>query len=532
MTNKEIAREFSELADLMELHDANPHKVRTYRNAYMSIRRFPEPIEEIPTEAILDRRGIGKSVALKIEELLDYGEMSDLQELRAETPEGVRDLLAVKGLGPKKIKTIWKDLGVENVADLIYACQENRLVELKGFGAKTQSDLLAKLEFYMAHRDKVHYATAEKVALAVMEELESLNIHSILGGELLRCRNIIDDIKIHCYGDPGKLAELKLADITSTEDDLFILETKDGMELRLRFHSEPMDEVIRGSEVPDRILPHLTVSNAEWGSQPEMIPTPELWDNEDIDFSQWDGSDLIRPVDVRGVIHNHSVYSDGSHTVEEMALACRERGYEYLVMSDHSRSAFYANGLDEDRVRAQWKEIDDLNDKLTDFKIFKSIESDILYDGYLDYPDDLLKGFDLVIASVHSQLKMDEEKATSRLLKAIQHPATRILGHMTGRLLLGREGYPVDHARIIDACATHDVVIELNANPYRLDMDWRWIQMAREKGVMISINPDAHHIDGIDDIRYGVLSARKGGLLRQHCLCCKSLEDFETWLAN
>jgi len=234
--------------------------------------------------------------------------------------------------------------------------------------------------------------------------------------------------------------------------------------------------------------------------------------------------------DIKGVVHNHSTWSDGRNSIKEMAEACMERGFEYLVMSDHSKTAVYANGLQEERVRQQHIEIDALNKSLSPFKIFKSIESDILYDGTLDYSDEVLKTFDLVIASVHSQLRMPEEKAMERLMAAIEHPATNILGHMTGRLLLSRPGYPVNHKLIIDACAKHKVAIEINANPYRLDMDYHWLPYAQEQGVLISINPDAHSIDGINDIKYGVFAAQKGGLLKQNTLNACTLDEFKNWL--
>jgi len=218
------------------------------------------------------------------------------------------------------------------------------------------------------------------------------------------------------------------------------------------------------------------------------------------------------------------------NTIEEMANECIRRNYEYLVISDHSQTAVYANGLKEDRVIEQQKNIDELNKKLSPFKIFKSIESDILNDGSLDYPEEVLKSFDLVIASVHSNLKMTEEKAMARLIKAIENPYTDILGHMTGRLLLSRNGYPVDHKKIIEACAANNVVIEINAHPRRLDIDWKWIGYAMEKGVLLSIDPDAHALDGFDDVKYGVLAAQKGGLTAKQNLSSFSLKEFEQWL--
>ena len=240
---------------------------------------------------------------------------------------------------------------------------------------------------------------------------------------------------------------------------------------------------------------------------------------------------LVQTRDIKGIVHSHSNWSDGLHTVEEMAKSCIDQGFEYLVISDHSKSAFYANGLSEERIREQHLYIDELNAKFAPFHIFKSIECDILNDGRLDYTDKILSTFDLVITSVHSNLKMSPEKAMSRLLGAIQNPYTRILGHPTGRLLLSRAGYPVDHQVLIDACAEYGVVIELNAHPRRLDMDWRWIPYALEKNVLISIDPDAHTIDGYHDIHYGVLAAQKGGLTADRNLSSFSLQQMREFVA-
>jgi len=241
---------------------------------------------------------------------------------------------------------------------------------------------------------------------------------------------------------------------------------------------------------------------------------------------------LIEETDIKGVVHTHSTYSDGLNTLKEMAEYTKAQGFEYLVMSDHSKSAFYANGLQPERVLMQMEEIDALNQQLAPFRIFKGIESDILNDGSLDYPEDILSKFEVIIASVHSNLRMDEAKATQRIIKAVENPHTRILGHPTGRLLLSRQGYPLDHQKVIDACAANGVVIELNASPYRLDLDWSWIPYALEKGVMISINPDAHSKQGIHDIHFGVLSARKGALSAEYCLNAKGVNDFVTWIES
>jgi len=242
----------------------------------------------------------------------------------------------------------------------------------------------------------------------------------------------------------------------------------------------------------------------------------------------------LKPVielnDIKAIIHSHSNWSDGAETLESMANAAKEKGYEYLVISDHSKTAFYANGLREERIVSQHQQIDELNKKLYPFRIFKSIESDILNDGSLDYSDEVLNSFDLIIASIHSNLKMTEDKAMMRLINAIENPFTSILGHMTGRLLLSRNGYPVDHHKIIDACVANNVVIELNAHPRRLDIDWRWIREATDKGVLISINPDAHSITGFDDCKYGILVAQKAGLTKYQNLSSYTLSEFEEFL--
>jgi DNA polymerase (family 10) len=239
---------------------------------------------------------------------------------------------------------------------------------------------------------------------------------------------------------------------------------------------------------------------------------------------------VIQPGDIKALIHSHSKWSDGVESIEGMARECIRKGWEYMVISDHSKSAFYANGLTEDRIIAQHGEIEELNEKLKPFKIFKSIECDILGDGTLDYPNKVLANLDLVITSIHSNLKMTEEKAMMRLLRAIENPYTTILGHMTGRLLLSRQGYPVDHEKVIEACAKNKVAIELNAHPRRLDMGWEWIEEAVSKGVLISIDPDAHSLDGFDDVRYGTLVAQKAGLTKDKNLSSFTLKEFEEYL--
>ncbi|MCP9235597.1 DNA polymerase/3'-5' exonuclease PolX [Lewinella sp. JB7] len=534
MTNPEIARHFRELGKLMELHGDNPFKIRSYTNAYNKLRKDERDLAGMSEAELQQLEGVGKAIAGKIHELATTGRMETLEKWREKTPEGIREMLNISGFGPKKVKAVWDGLGVTTVGQLLYAINENRLVELKGFGLKTQESLKQKLEFLQRSRGRLLYPTVALTATALLEQLRNMFPDERFEptGELRRCCPTLSALPLLTTLAPARAARIP------------------GLQVREATEERTVAEV---DEVPV-VLHHCT--SADFGSKQfrhtgsraflrtfvEQCPgldftglaeeedvfararvpwiAPEMREDGRVLELAQNGSlpVLIEESDVRGVVHAHSTYSDGIHSLREMALAARERGYEYLVMSDHSQAAFYANGLKPDRVREQWQEIEALNRELAPFRILKSIECDILSDGSLDYDADLRSGFDLIIASVHSNLNMDEERATERLLAAIRNPDTDILGHPTGRLLLSREGYPIDHMRVIDACAEHRVAIELNANPYRLDLDWSWIPYAVERGVMVSINPDAHATGGIGDIRYGVLAARKGGLEKRHCL--------------
>ena len=547
MTNPEIARHFRELAKLMELHGDNPFKIRSYANAYNKLRKDERDLAALSEEELQKLEGVGKAIAGKIHELATTGRMETLEKWRAQTPEGIREMLHISGFGPKKVKAVWDGLGVTTVGQLLYAINENRLIELKGFGLKTQESLRQKLEFLQRSRGRHHYRTLERVCDALLVQLQTTfpdHQFAPTGAYRRRCPTLAA-LPILTTLAPADSAQIAGFTITEQTDERTTGEVDDFPVIlhhcsaqnfgSKQFRHTGSPEFLRAfvARFPEQDFSNLPTEQDIWArTQVQCIP-PEL--REDDRYLELAAShqlpELIEAGDVRGVIHTHSTYSDGIHSVREMAEACIDRGYEYLVMSDHSRAAFYANGLEEERVRAQWVEIDALNEELAPFRVFKSIECDILGDGSLDYDDELLAGFDLVIASVHSNLNMTEERATERLLAAIANPHTTILGHPTGRLLLSREGYPIDHRRIIDACAEHGVAIELNANPYRLDLDWTWIPYARERGVLVAIDPDAHATGGIDDIRCGVLAARKGGLTAAGCLSALSLRAFSDWLS-
>ena len=541
MTNPEIARHFRQLAKLMELHGDNPFKIRSYTNAYNKLRKDDRDLAALSETELQKLDGVGKAIAGKIHELTTTGRMATLEKWREQTPEGIREMLGISGFGPKKVKAVWDGLGVTTVGQLLYAINENRLIELKGFGLKTQESLKQKLEFLQRSRGRFLYPTLATAAQALLLQLRRQFPDERFEetGELRRGMPTLGSIALLTTLAPAYTAQIPGIHVTSQTDERTIAEV-DELPVTLhhctpenfgskQFRHTGSAEFLRAfvAAFPDQDFTGLKEEQNVWaGTLVQAIP-PELRESGRLlDLArQHQLPTLIEGKDIRGVIHTHSTYSDGIHSVRQMAEASRDAGYAYLVMSDHSQAAFYANGLKPDRVRAQWAEIDALNAELAPFQILKSIECDILSDGNLDYDDDLRAGFDLVIASVHSNLNMDEERATERLLAAIAHPHTDILGHPTGRLLLSREGYPIDHARIIDACAEHGVAIELNANPYRLDLDWTWIPYAVEKKVPVSINPDAHSTTGIADLTYGVLAARKGGLTAADCLNCLSVEE-------
>ncbi|MFT3947367.1 MAG: PHP domain-containing protein [Agriterribacter sp.] len=550
MDNYQVAEFFSLLSKLMDIHGENSFKSKSYSIAAFNIDKLPTPLQSLQPEQIFSIKGIGDATGKKILEIINTGKLQALKDYIQKTPPGVIEMLNIKGLGPKKIAVVWKEMGIESIGELLYACNENRLLLYKGFGEKTQQNVKAYIEFYMRSKGSYLFAEIEPYALTLLQQLQkhfSQNRFELTGAfrrqtptiDVLEWVTDVDFISLEKYltAHSFTIAE------TNTTDIIF----KSPENTSLRFYTARPDNF--GS-----ILFHTTSSAAflnEWEKKFPAAATfmeeeglfnsvsvpyifPYLREKETIIAKALSNQlpELIQPKDIKGIIHSHSNWSDGVNTIEEMAKTCIEQGLEYLVISDHSKSAFYANGLKEDRIKEQHRYIDELNEKLKPFKIFKSIEADILNDGNLDYDNDILSTFDLVIASVHSNLKMPEEKAMMRLSAAISNPYTTILGHLTGRLLLSREGYPVDHEKIIELCVANDVTIELNAHPRRLDMDWVWIDYAIDKGALISIDPDAHDIIGFNDTRYGVLAAQKAGLTRQNNLSSFDLAAFELFISK
>ena len=550
MENKTIAKSLRLLSQLMDLHNENPFKIKAMANAAFQVDKLPFALADSTLKEMEEVGGLGKSTASKIYELIHTNSIKDMDDLLLQTPVGIVEMLQIKGIGSKKIQVIWKDLGIENTGELYYACNENRLIEAKGFGLKTQEEIKKVIEFKMVSNGRFLYGKIEKFADLLISNLKNILKTEQIGfvGPYRRKCEIIDGIDILCgteYSEDNLKAIEATGLIIKSHDTKSIEAQSEGeIKIYINFcssqdfgshlfkqtgsaeHVEQVETLLAGKSVSGK------TENEIYKLAGLQFIEPELRESEnEVDLAKNNKlPELITFSDLKGSLHNHSTWSDGIHTLEEMALFCRnDLKLEYLGICDHSKSAFYAKGLNEIRVDAQHREIDELNKKLAPFKIFKGIESDILYDGSLDYSGDVLKTFDFVVASVHSVLKMSEEKATERLIKAIENPYTTILGHPTGRMLLTRSGYPIDHKKVIDACAANNVVIEINANPLRLDLDWRWHQYAISKGVMLSVNPDAHRKDGLLDMHYGVFVARKGGVSASDCLNSMNLQEITAY---
>ncbi len=543
MENKEIANQFKLLGDLSLLLGENEFKAKSYQSAYQVIRQAASPLFDLELDDLIAIKGIGKNTAAKILELRDAGQMEALESRKEKVPDGILEVLRIKGLGAKKIRKLWKELNIESLEELKYACNENRLLLLKGFGEKSQADILSKVNYQLQSRNLKRYHEAEKLFEVIQENFNrEKELELFLLGEARRKENIVQVLNIALICDEKAKQNFVNSLINSEEIELIAigeLEFIHENQFKVIFHYSEEDNFSFRTEFSiaenkkEAWKPIVDKSKSEielFESLGYQEIYPELYDQYPDDIISNEPSKLISTNDIKGLVHCHTRYSDGRHTLEEMAEASMDLGLEYMVVTDHSKSAFYANGLDETRVYEQQDEIDRLNTKWDNFKIYKGIESDILPNGSLDYEDDVLNSFDVVIASVHSILNMDEKKATDRMMAAIHNPYTTMLGHPTGRLLLGRKGYPLDHEKIIHACAEQGVDIELNANPFRLDIDWKWIPLCIELGVNIFINPDAHDVQGIELIKYGIYSARKGLLRKEHCPNTFSQKKFEDYI--
>ncbi|HEB72297.1 MAG TPA: DNA polymerase/3'-5' exonuclease PolX, partial [Nitrospirae bacterium] len=453
--------------------------------------------------------------------------------------------------GVKKVKTVWRKLGAASIGELEYACNENRLVELDGFGAKSQERILKGIETIKKFAGKRRLPDALAVADSILDHMkkEKSVIRLDIAGSVRRRNEVIKNIDIISASARPEKVISHFAKAPGVMEVVFRGETKST--IRLESGARVNIRVVSEEEFPyalhyftgsleynramSRRAKSMGLEMNEYGlfKNGELVrcnDETEIFQTLGLQFipaerrenigeigeaQNKSAKTLIEIEDITGVIHCHTYYSDGLETVETMAEACVARGYKYLGVSDHSRSAGYAGGLTIDDLKRQSDHIDKVNEKSPGFHIFKGVESDILADGKLDYPDEVLEKLDFVIASVHSRFNQDEEKMTERIINAVRHPLTTMLGHPTGRLLLARDGYSVNMSSVIEACAEAGVIMELNANPHRLDIDWRHIGDALKAGVKISVNADAHRIPGLDHIKYGVMIARKGGCAKE-----------------
>ncbi len=552
MTNKQIGKILSQIGSLLIMQGENTFKTRAYANAARRVETLSEPVEAMVHEDRLsDVPGLGASMVRHITELVREGQSSYHQSLVQTVPAGFQEMLTISGLGARKIRTIYDHLGIDTVGELEYACRENRLVKLDGFGAKTQERVLKGIDLIKRSRGLHLLDRALNEARSLVEDLlRHPDVWRVeIAGDVRRRMEVIREIDI-VVGHPG--SDRIMPDLHRfgqvQEDDGHHVTVTGPTGLPVRVHCVP-DETFAvtlyhwtGSDAHRTgIARHaddrgITITDRHVIHNRAVIPCPDESVIYDILGLQYippelreGGGEVARaagnllpdlPVrdDIQGVIHNHTSYSDGMHSLREMAEGARARGFRYIAVCDHSRTAAYAHGLSIERVLEQQEEIDALNARYDGFRILKGIESDILPDGSLDYPDEVLATFDLVVASVHSMFNMSEADMTERMVRAVRNPHTTILGHPTGRLLLARDGYPVDVGRLIDEAVAHDVAIEVNANPHRLDLDWRHLDYGMSQGAQFSIGPDAHHVDELDYLDYGLSMVRKGGVTADRLL--------------
>jgi len=567
LDNKGVSLILQEVALLLELKGENPFKVKAYSNAARSIEILEEDLEKIIREGRLrEIKGVGEALALHITELVKTGKLGLYEELKSSVPPGHLEMLKIPGLGPKKIKALDDALDIKTVGELEYACLENRLIELQGFGLKTQEKILQGIQQIKKYQGRYLYGEVIQTAQDILKRAlaHSNVLRASLAGSIRRRMEIVRNINLVVSSPKphdfltafSKFPEVEVVQFKDKASGRYSLVS--GVEVELRI-------------TPDQVFPYhllqLTGSLSHWNAicerarsmgyrlteeglrrdgriisskeeagifdvlGLEFIP-PELREEQgEIEAAEVHQLPiLIEDRDIKGVFHVHSFYSDGTSSIRAMAQAAKEMGFSYMGLSDHSETARYAGGLTPEKLEKQWKEVDQLNEEMDGFHIFKGIESDILPNGSLDYGEAILKQFDFVIASVHSHFNMPLEEMTQRVIKALRNPYTTILGHPTGRLLLAREPYAVDMIRLIDEASRSGVSIELNAHPFRLDIDWRLCKYAKERGIKIIINPDAHEEEGLKDTYFGVGIARKGWLEPGDVLNTMDLEEMKEFL--
>jgi len=582
----EIAGALNEIATLMELKGENVFKVNAHRRAARSLETLTDSLDRHLVDGTLaEVEGIGKALQTKIETLHKTGRLEELDSLRSQTPPGLLDLLKLPGMGPKKVKSLYEELQIDGLAALKAACESGKIAKLKGFGAKTQENILIGISFLKEGEGRVH----RPVALDIARELATLlaqvpGVERVeIAGSLRRGRETVKDIDLLAALAPGQTdvgpamdaftghpkvihlggrGETKSSVILEVSDpgalngksrigaDLRVV-PRDSFACALAYFTGCKDHNVkmRGLAIergwklneyelasPKGPLPCASEADIYRHLGMNWVP-PELREGtnecEAARLEEGTGLPELIPMNaLKGVFHNHTTASDGSASLEEMALAAKELGLEYFGIGDHSQSLTIANGLTPQRVREQWAEIDRLNAKLKGIRIFKGSEVDILPDGSLDFDNELLAGFDYVVASVHTHMNQPRDEMTRRICKALSNPYVTMLGHATGRLLLRREGYAVDLDAVLREAAKQKVMIEINANPWRLDIDWVHCRRARDMGILLVINPDAHAPGELANIRYGLEVARRGWCQASDIFNSRSLAEVSAYLAE
>ncbi|HPB37731.1 MAG TPA: DNA polymerase/3'-5' exonuclease PolX [Syntrophorhabdus sp.] len=563
MQKKPVSDILENIAMLLEIKGENPFKSRAYYNAAKALSGITNLEELVKEKRLREIKGIGEALSQKIEEYSKTGTMAYYEELTQVVPESLLELMQIPNLGPKKIKVLYDELEITNIGELEYACKENRLIHLTGFGEKTQENVLKGIEFFKRHKGEFLFGDVYQEAERIRQRLSTIvdPIWAEVCGSIRRRKEVVRDMDILVAAENHEKITSFFVSMPEVDQVLVTGETKTSV--RMKSGIEADLRVVTRQEFPYALV-YFTGSKEhnvrlrgiakkkgwklnEYGifdgdnlvickSEEEIyralglpyIPPELREDSGEIEAAEQDKlPSLVQHEDIRGIFHVHTDFSDGVDSLERMVEAAQKFGFSYLGVSDHSKTAYYAGGLKHDAILRQWEMIDTLNKKNSTFRIFKGIESDILSDGSLDYDDSILEGFDFVIASVHSGFTMKKDDMEERILKAMKNPYTTILGHPTGRLLLSRDGYQVDMMRIIDCAAQNHVILELNASPYRLDIDWRYLKYAKDKGVMISINPDAHAVAGLEEVFFGVNIARKGWQESKDILNTRDVNDIK-----
>lgn len=564
---KEISNILEEIGIFLELKGENPFKTKAYYNGARIIKFLAEDLDLLVQEnKLAEIKGIGKALADKIAQLVTTGKMDYYEELKSSFPSGLLEMLRISGLGPKKVRTIYNKLGLESIGELEYACQENRLIDLPGFGKKSQEKILQGIQHLKKYQGQFLFPLAweEGTNMGLLLSQCPDVISWSLAGSLRRKKEVVKDIDLLVSTNkPQSVGEFfislpEIKKVTAQGKTKISVSLQSGINLDLRLVEDSQFSYafhhFTGSKEHNTAMRHrakeMGIKINEYGlfkgdklliSSDEkqffnllgldFIP-PELRENlgEIAAAEKGELPKLIEIQDLKGTFHVHTNYSDGVSTLEEIAQAAQKMGLEYVGIADHSQSAFYARGLRVEDIERQHKEIEILNHTFTNFKLLKGIEVDILVDGSLDYVDSVLAKFDFVIASVHSRFNMSSEEMTKRILRAMDNPYVTMLGHPTGRILLAREPYQLDMEAILDKACKRGTIMELNASPYRLDLDWRVCKKAKTRGIKISINPDAHKAEHLEQMIYGVNIARKGWLEAKNVINNLGLMEIEKFL--